>query len=278
MNTDNLFVPHQEFNSLLMIDHWIRKYPWLIAGFTTRQGGISQDYYHSFNLGLHVDDDPEHVISNRKKLLQLVDFTEDQWVSANQTHSDHLYHVGKNDGGKGLHSLETALDDVDGLYTTDDDKLLTSFYADCVPLFFLDPGLRLIGVAHAGWKGTVAEIGPKLIRRWEEQFGSRVEDIQVVIGPSIGGCCYEVNDAVISHIPEQFRVEPVVIAKENGKYMLDLKKCNANFLEKAGVPQQNIEISSWCTSCHQHLFFSHRKEQGRTGRMVAFIGQKGGKK
>ncbi len=274
LKNDEILIPHSMHKELLVLERWTDQFPWLVAGFTTRHGGNSRDPFHSLNCGLHVGDHSEDVVSNRRRLLQLTGYAEQEWVSANQTHSDHLYHVQPTDGGKGLHTLDSALQDIDGIFTDSPDLFLASFYADCVPLFFLDPVKRIIGMAHAGWKGTLAQIGPKMIKEWQSKFQSDPDHILAVIGPSIGGCCYEVDESVIEAFLQVTDINEFVIPTNHRKYMLDLKKCNVEFLKKAGLKGVNIEVSSWCTSCHVDLFYSHRKEQGRTGRMTAFMGKR----
>jgi YfiH family protein len=273
MLKNEAFMPCTSHKEVLFLGRWMDQHPWLTAGFSTRLGGRSHPPFESLNCGLHVGDRPIDVVQNRNRLILLQGFSFEQWTCANQVHGSRLHHVGVQDRGKGNASLDTAIPDVDGLYTSHRNIFLASFYADCVPLFFVDPVQRVIGIAHAGWKGTVSHIGRKMIQHWQEEFSSRLSDIQVAIGPAIGGCCYEVDDAVMDHIKpfaEHLSTEAFT-SNHNGKYQLDLKQINHDLIKKAGIPSENIEVSRWCTSCRSDLFFSHRKEKGKTGRMTAFI-------
>ncbi|GAA0364751.1 peptidoglycan editing factor PgeF [Bacillus horti] len=259
----------------LLIVSWMNAFPWLTVGFTTKLGGVSKGEYSSQNHGLHVGDENESVIQNRELLASRLSFSFEAWTSANQIHGTNIYEVKSTDRGKGRDHLDTEIDKVDGLYTKQRDILLASFYADCVPLFFLDPVKQLVGIAHAGWKGTAKQIGAELIEAWVSEQGSKREDIQVAVGPAIGQCCYEVSEDVVTHFQDFSSTHAIQESDSFGKYRIDLKQINVQFLLQAGILPKHIEVSSWCTSCNQNLFFSHRRDQGRTGRMVAFIAKKG---
>jgi YfiH family protein len=277
MGQSDLFRSYGVENEYLMIGKWVDEFPWLVAGFTTRKAGQSHAPFDSMNCGLHVGDDPTLVIKNRKQLSTFHGFSFKNWVSANQTHGSSLYQVSIKDGGMGSESLETAIQDTDAIYTDEKNIFLASFYADCVPLYFLDPINRLIGIAHAGWKGTAAHIGPKLASCWQENWGTSLSELRVVIGPSIGGCCYEVDSNITKHFIDQSQPtfsKECILPLSKGKFSLDLKQINYELLLQAGIKKENIELAKYCTSCRVDLFFSHRKEKGKTGRMAAFMGMK----
>lgn len=275
MNQREPFVPEHDQPILYPVK--INKaYPWLVAGFSTREQGESTGPFSSLNVGLHVGDRLDHVLENRKKIILSQGFLVEQWVSANQVHGANLYQVTAQDRGKGYVSLETAIPGTDGLFTKEKGIFLVSFYADCVPLYFIDIRQRIIGICHAGWRGTASQIGSRLIERWQKTFGSHLADIRVLIGPAIGPCCYEVDERVINHFTQFSKeISPASVQeKGNNKYMLDLKQINVDLLVQAGVKEEHIEVSHWCTSCHPEFFFSHRRDKGKTGRMMAFIGIK----
>lgn len=246
----------------------------LVVGFSTRSSGYSSGVYSSLNLALHVGDKEQDVIANRKKLTEIIGFSYDAWTCAEQVHGNDIEIITAEKRGRGRFTLEDAIPNVDGILTNNPDILLTSFYADCVPLYFFDPVKKVIGLAHAGWKGTVLKIGEKMIETMNHSFGSNLDDIKVAIGPSIGQCCYEVNDQVIAPLNSaiNFIPEEAIIYKENVHYDLDLKKINEQIIKKAGILPKNIEISSLCTSCNPDIFYSYRKEHGKTGRMASWIG------
>ncbi|WP_347550425.1 peptidoglycan editing factor PgeF [Pseudalkalibacillus hwajinpoensis] len=243
----------------------------LTAGFSTRKNGVSQAPFSSLNLGFHVQDQPEDVLSNRMTLGNAIDYPIDHWVVGEQVHGALLAKVSTSDCGRGVRDHKDAIKDVDGLYTDDHDVLLTALYADCVPLFFYAPSVGRVGIAHAGWKGTTKDIAGEMIRAWKAD-GITSEDIYTAIGPSIGKCCYEVDDGVIDQVKTVVEESEVFfVSKPNGKFQLDLKAVNRSLLRKAGIQENHIATSDYCTSCSS-LFFSHRNEKGRTGRMMGYIG------
>ncbi|MCE3202536.1 peptidoglycan editing factor PgeF [Paenibacillus sonchi] len=271
---------------LLHLEPWRAEHAEITAGFTGRQGGIGKAPYDSFNCAFHVGDEPSDVLGNRTLLAESLGFTLQDWTCGEQTHGKDIAVVKADDRGRGSLDRASAFQGTDGLLTNVPGVLLTSFYADCVPLYFYDPLKKVVGLAHAGWKGTVAEIAAAMVARMETGYGSRPQDILAGIGPSIGDCCYEVDDYVMNHIrqledglktaagsgPSQdlYRTSET----DDRKSMLNLKEMNRRIMIKAGILPTHIECTSWCTSCNQDLFFSYRKENGVTGRMTSWIGIK----
>lgn len=262
----------------LALKSWMKINSKVLAGFTTREGGNSTMPFDSMNMGFHVNDDPDKVRQNRKFFSEDISFPVENWVGSKQVHAANIVKVTKEDRGLGSLDFETALPDTDGLYTSDENILLTSLYADCVPLYFFSPNNHLIGLAHAGWKGTVAKIGPAMINTWHVEENVDVKSVFAAIGPSIGHCCYEVDDRVINEVKVALdgHAEDSVYKKNTaGNYQLNLKKLNEILLLRAGVLPENIIVSDQCTSCQNDVFFSHRKDNGKTGRMMSYIGRKG---
>ncbi len=258
-------------NRPLHIREWEEKQPNLVAGFTLRTGGVGKAPFSSRNMGLHVGDEAASVVENRKQLVQQLGMSFDAWTCAEQVHGNTVCQV--TAAGAGKESLADVIPAADGLHTNRRGVLLTSFYADCVPLYFLDPVNGAIGLAHAGWKGTVGRIAEEMVKAFHEHYGTRAVDLQVAIGPSIGGCCYEVDERILERVRESatnWRV--AVTPQENGRYLLDLPRLNQEILAESGVQETQILRTGWCTSCRTDLFFSHRKEAGKTGRMASFIG------
>lgn len=258
---------------LFMLQKWIDSAPGLTAGFTTRIA--DEQGTKACNTALHVGDDPANVIANRTNIASSLGFDLEAWTCAEQVHGNHVARVTRKERGKGRLSRESAVQQTDGLTTNESDVLLTSFYADCVPLYFFDPESKAIGLAHAGWKGTVLNIAGNMIRHFEEQYGTDRQRLLAAIGPSIGTCCYEVDERVIEKV-KQLSIPVEIVKKMNGHYDLDLKECNRQLMIKAGINPNCIEISTWCTSCEPEFFFSHRRDQGKTGRMASWIGWKKG--
>ncbi|HEX7066506.1 MAG TPA: peptidoglycan editing factor PgeF [Bacillales bacterium] len=244
-----------------------------VAGFSTRLQGTSKPPYESLNLGFHVGDESARVFENRRRFGERLGFLPDRWVCAEQVHGSNIEKVTGQDAGKGAKGLEGAVPETDGLYTREAGVLLSLGYADCVPLYFFAPGWNIAGIAHAGWRGTTSDIAGKMIECWGEQEEIPRDEIRVIIGPSIGECCYEVDQRVIN------KVEKVLNGKAGGVYRpldaehfkLNLKECNNRLCKKAGISEDHIEISSYCTSCSSDIFYSHRKENGQTGRMLGFV-------
>ncbi|QWU14928.1 conserved hypothetical protein [Paenibacillus sophorae] len=278
------FVQNSGSPALFSLKPWTDRFSEITAGFTGRTGGAGSSPYESLNCALHVGDIPEDVIKNRKTIAEILGFTLEDWTCGEQVHGAEIAVVTADDKGRGSLDRTSAFADTDGLLTDVPGVLLTSFYADCVPLFFFDPVSGAVGLAHAGWKGTVAEIALAMVLRMETVYGSRKENIRAAIGPSIGGCCYEVDDFVMNRVrgledslvQEQESAEGLYrpSTAHYGKMMLNLKELNRRIMIKAGILPTHIECTTWCTSCNHDLFFSYRKENGVTGRMASWIGIK----
>ncbi|MGO4697415.1 peptidoglycan editing factor PgeF [Paenibacillus sp. 2TAB26] len=266
--------------SLFLLSEWESHYDRLNAGFTGRQGGASEGHFSSLNMGLHVKDQDAAVISNRRLLTDAIGWPFEAWTCAEQVHGNQVWQVTEADKGKGRNSLDDVLKDCDAIMTNVPGVLLTSFYADCVPLYFYDPEHDAVALAHAGWKGTVQQIAIETVRAMEQAYGTDPKALVAAIGPSIGGCCYEVDGPVIEQVqalltdlsltPEE--AESMLKQSEDGKANLDLKEINRQIMIKAGILPIRIELTEWCTGCRRDLFFSHRKEGGLTGRMASWIG------
>lgn len=244
----------------------------IVAGFTTRNGGVSLPPYTSLNMGFHVQDVESAVKKNREIVASKIGFPLQSWIVGEQVHGAQIQKVTVKDTGSGAMQVEDAIKGVDGLYTNEPNILLTSLYADCVPLYFVSPKTNFIGLAHAGWRGTVGAIGPRMIDLWTEKEGVPLEDIHCVIGPAIGKQQYEVDQKVIDEVKKVCDSHFTVVSEN--KFLLDLQQVNRTLIEKAGIPAENIRKSSYCTASNLEFFFSHRKEKGKTGRMMSFIGRR----
>lgn len=226
------------------------------------------------NLGFNTIDSDCDILDNFKVICSQLESSIENSVLSQQTHKTDIRIVTSKDKGKGL-IKERNYSDVDGLVTDEKGITLFTFYADCVPLFFLDPVKNVAGVAHAGWRGTVGKIGENMINIMKNNYGSNKEDILVAIGPSIGNCCYEVNKDVFDRFDKNFKdISDIMTEKENGKWDLDLWKANETVLKESGILPENITVSKLCTNCNNDMFFSYRKEDGKTGRMGAAIALK----
>ncbi|MFB9325411.1 peptidoglycan editing factor PgeF [Paenibacillus aurantiacus] len=270
--------------SLFLLPSWMGRDDRLTVGFSSRLGGVSASPWSGLNLGLHVGDRPEDVVRNRELLAEALGWPFEAWTCAEQVHGSRVRRVTAEDRGRGRDSRESAIADTDALMTNEKDVLLASFYADCVPLYFWDPRQEAVALAHAGWKGTVAAIAARTVEAMNEAYGSQPADIRAAIGPSIGGCCYEVDENVLRHVrllldgteslgmAQAGGESPIIIPTSPGRARIDLKEINRQIMIKAGILPTHIEITQWCTGCRTDLFFSHRTERGQTGRMASWIG------
>ncbi|MDU2066753.1 MAG: peptidoglycan editing factor PgeF, partial [Sporomusaceae bacterium] len=236
-------------------------------GFSTRLGGTSDKPYRALNLGLHTGDQKQSVVANRRRFFQAIGLPMKRAVTAQQVHGAQIAIVTDQEAGMGMEVYDEALAKTDALITNVSNLPLFLCYADCVPVLIADPKEKVVAVVHAGWKGTVAKIAQKTVETMSESFGSKPENCLVGIAPSIGSCCYEVDDTVFFELQRAFSWWGRVIQPHGKKWFLDLWQANVQQLVDAGVPKEQIVVSGQCTSCHQDLFYSHRAEHGQTGRM-----------
>lgn len=241
-------------------------------GFSTRLGGVSPAPYQTLNLGLHTGDQAEKVVENRRRFCDVFQLDISKAVTAEQVHGDAITVVTEREHGRGILAYETAIPHTDALITNTPGIPLLLFYADCVPVYFLDPENRAIGIAHAGWKGTFAHIGAKTVAEMGRVYGTKPDNCLVAIGPSIGPCCYEVDRFVYELAITTFSyAEQLLSLTHPEKWRLDLWKANQLQLEEIGIPAENIKVAGICTSCNTNMYYSYRAENGVTGRMGALM-------
>lgn len=241
-------------------------------GFSGRKGGVSQGAYAGLNLSILTQDNLENVLENRRLLTAALGIELSQLVGAHQVHQDHVYKVTRMDQGRGAMNPATVIPATDALMTDIRGMALMAFFADCVPVFFLDPVKKAIALAHAGWKGTMLKIAARTAAAMGEAYGSKPEDLLVAIGPSIGSCHYQVDKPVIEKVKEAFPHNWYELFSKmcsEGRGQLNLWEANALQLRESGVPVENITIAGLCTYCCQEEFFSHRA--GMAGRQAALI-------
>lgn len=245
-------------------------------GFSTRVGGVSEGVCSTMNLSFSRGDDENAVRENFRRMANALDVEEDCFVFSQQTHTTNVRKVTLDDKGKGL-TRQLDYQDVDGLITNVPGLCLSTFYADCVPLYFVDPVQKAIGLSHSGWRGTVGKIGAVTVQKMREEYGSKPEDIIAAIGPSICQDCYEVSEDVIVEFQNNFDEKywkELYYRKENGKYQLNLWKANEIVLDEAGVLKEHIAVTNLCTCCNHEMLFSHRASNGKRGNLAAFMALK----
>ncbi len=270
--------------------------------FSTREGGVSKGIYASMNLSYTRGDETEAVDENFRRIAACMDCEPGDMVCSDQTHTDHIRLVTATDKGKGV-VIPKDYRDVDGLITKEKGIVLCTFFADCVPLFFVDPVKKAIGLSHSGWRGTVRKIGKKTVERMQEEFGTNPADIHAAIGPSICQECYEVSEDVIEKFREVFaenlweglfyparptdshgtiserasaergtcRRSAMPPEMQPGKYQLNLWEANRQIMLETGIPEAQIEVTDICTCCNPDFLFSHRASHGKRGNLGAFM-------
>ena len=240
--------------------------------FSTRLGGCSTGDLATMNLSSTRGDDPENVKENFQRFGAAVGFDPKDLVLSLQTHTTNVRLVTEEDRGKGF-TRPRDYKDVDGLITNVPGLVLATFYADCVPLYFVDPVHKAIGLSHSGWRGTVGRMGQATVEAMERSFGSQPKDLLCAIGPSICQDCYEVSrdvaEAFIFAFPTHEK--EILQAGALGKYQLDLWKANEIVLTEAGVLKEHIDLAGLCTCCNSSILFSHRASKGKRGNLGAFL-------
>lgn len=242
-------------------------------GFSTRLGGVSEGCYSSMNLSVTRGDREEDVRENFRRIADAIGVQCENMVFSQQTHTANVRVVTEADRGMGM-TRPLAWQDVDGLVTDVPGVCLVTFYADCVPLFFVDPVKKAIGLSHSGWRGTVAKIGKETIRQMQESYGCDPENILAAVGPSICQDCYEVSEDVIVQFQEHFLEKDwasLFYKKENGKYQLNLWKANELLFLESGIKKEHIAVTNVCTHCNSEVLYSHRTMGNRRGNLAAFL-------
>lgn len=241
--------------------------------FSTRNGGVSEGVYSTLNFSFSRGDNPEHVLENYKRIAAIFGKHIEDIVTSDQTHTTNIRRVTRADAGKGI-TRERDYHDIDGLLTNERGLILATFFADCVPLYFVDPVQHAIGLSHSGWRGTVGKMGLETVLAMKREFGSNEKDIVCAIGPSICKDCYEVSEDVILEFEHAFGSRLASFfyeQKGNGKYQLDLWEANRQVLLEAGILPEHIQVTDICTCCNFDLLFSHRASHGKRGNLGAFM-------
>jgi YfiH family protein len=241
-----------------------RDYP-IVCATSTRLGGISPKPYDTLNLAYHVGDDPDNVAENRRRFCHSLDIDTNSLVLAHQVHGDRIEVVEDKHAGCGAYRTSDAIPDTDAMITMSQSISIGIMTADCVPVMIYDPVRSVIGVAHAGWKSAVLMIAAKTVIKMDATYGTNPSDCMIAFGASIK-CCYEVGEEVISQFDNAFGEGKCTKGNK-----LDLPKAVELQLIDVGVKKENISSNSPCTACNLDLYYSHRAENGITGRMLSLI-------
>lgn len=231
-------------------------------GALTRLGGVSQGPFATLNLGHTVGDDPAAVEENHRRVFAALEIERDQVVSPYQVHGAAVRWVDETHAG-------TVQEATDGLLTATPGLALFFRFADCVPVLLFDPMRRVVGLAHAGWRGAANGVIAAAVAAFTRHAGSRPADLWAGIGPAIGPCCYRVGEDVAAAVAHACPPGSQVVRQEGEDLYLDLPGAVQAQLAAAGVGQ--VEMGNLCTSCRSDEWFSHRASHGRTGRFGVFI-------
>jgi YfiH family protein len=236
----------------------------VVQGIFTRHGGVSLHPWHSLNVGGGSGDTREHIIENRWRMFQSVGRKVESLFDVWQVHSSRVI---CSDTPRPLNQPHEK---ADAILTDNERVTLFMRFGDCVPIFIHDPIRRVVGIIHAGWQGTIDKIAAAAVQSMKMQYHCAPQDLLVGIGPSIGPDHYEVGDDVILKARQAFGNDASeILLKENGRTSMDLWKANSLILREAGV--KHIQVSGVCTACHVDDWFSHRAENGNTGRFGAIL-------
>ena len=246
------------------------RYDFVRHGFSTRLGGVSEKPFDTMNLSFTRGDDSTAVRENFVRFCRAIGVDADDVVISKQEHHTNIRNVTAADRGSGI-TRERLYTDVDGLLTDEPNVVLCTQYADCVPLFFVDPVKKVVGASHAGWRGTVAAIGAVTVERMVTDYGCRREDILAGIGPSIGKCCFEVDAPVYEAFSEMDVFDDGCVNCRGEKFDIDLWEVNRRVLRSAGIAEDHITVTDLCTRCHPDVFWSHRVTGPVRGSLAGFI-------
>ena len=239
--------------------------------FSTRLGGVSSGQFKSMNLSYSQGDNPENVDENYRLFCDALGFDIEKLVITSQVHGNEIKCICDEDIKPGtLNNRKFA--GFDGFVTNVQGVVLVTFHADCPAIFMADRVKKVVGVAHAGWKGTVKEVAKSLVEKFVFNYGSSPKDIICALGPAIGGCCFEVGKDILPNF-EKLGI-PNTYLKDIGKkdkVNIDLLEVNKQILLKEGILEENIVKSDVCTRCNYDLLFSHRATGGKRGGSAAFI-------
>lgn len=232
--------------------------------FFMRHGGVSQSYWASLNQGGMLGDQHLNVVENRKRIFDAFGRTVASIYDVWQVHGIEVVCADQP------RPLQADHVKADAILTNRPEITLMMRFADCVPIMFYDPVKKVVGIAHAGWQGTIRKICKEVVEKMINRYSSEPENIMAGIGPSIGPECYEIGNEVQDKVRESFgnQADNLLIIKNNRIY-LDLWKANRFILREAGI--KSIESLNICTACNTKDWYSHRAEKGKTGRFGALI-------
>jgi len=246
-------LPYFEFREIAALG-------WLKHAFLTRMGGTSPPPFDSLNLSINPGDSEEHVFRNKGRIGEVFGFDLEDLILLRQIHQDRILLL------KEPHDRLPADSEYDAVITDISDRFLGIKTADCLPVLIMDRATKVIAAIHAGRQGTALQVTRKALKMMKREWGCSYKDLWVALGPSIGSCCYEIDERVFLQ-----EWTPFSTMKEAGKWRIDLPRINIAQMKEEGIGEDQIFWIDLCTRCHSDLFFSYRGE-GQTGRQLSFIG------
>lgn len=239
--------------------------------FSTRLGGCSSGAMSALNTAFHTGDDDENVLENRRRLLKPFGYRPEEIVAGIQVHGTGVTRVTLTERGRGA-APGNFLGETDGLITVEPGLVLTAYAADCQLLFFVEPHIPVIALAHAGWRGALAGMAGLVVAYLQKHFAVEPSNLLAAISPAICPQCYRVDEEVAGCFRDAgWEGGPYLEPDAEGRFKLDLSSINAAQLRDAGIEEDHLVENSWCTACRPDLFYSYRREQGVTGRMMGFL-------
>ena len=262
-------VSHKAYSNLLQFES-LNTFDSLLHFSTTIDGGVSTDNYTSFNLGMYSGDDLQDVAENRSRLASMLSIPSENLLFPYQTHGDSVCIIDKEFTSKSKDEQLQLLNGVDALITNQIGVCVGVGTADCVPILIFDPKNKVFAAIHAGWRGTVTKLGPKVVEIMKTKFNSAPSDLLVGIAPSISPDYFEVGDEVVDEFAHAgFLIDDIGYYNfETSKFHIDLWFANELLLSQAGVRFDNIEVAGLCTYYHSDQFFSARRQGIQSGRMI----------
>ena len=250
----------------------LEKYSCINHAYSTRLGGVSKDEFKSMNLSFKCNDKRENVVENYKLFSKAAGFDYNSLTAAHQSHTCNVRVVTKKDAGRGICKPQDVFD-IDALVSNETGVTLVTFHADCSPVYFLDPDKKVIGLAHAGWRGTVNGIAKSVVEKMKEEYGCKPQNIVCAVGPTIEKCCFEVGEEVYNCFKnvDADNTDKVAFKTSDNKFYANILETNKQILISQGVLEENIFISDLCTKCNCDLLISHRATAGKRGVMAAMM-------
>lgn len=249
----------------------LNEYSGMLTHFmSTRLGGVSSGECSTLNLSFSRNDDRENVLENYRLLCTSAGIDTGSLVLTDQVHGTRVYKAGETDKGKGF-EIKSDIAETDGLLTTAPGVTMVTLHADCVPVFLFEPGIKAAALLHSGWKGTLRNIVSSALSEMKKLPGFDPKRLVALTGPSIGHCCFEVDEDVYALFREKYNDSEFYNSMPHKKWNIDLKGIIKRELADEGLDERNIHDSGLCTKCRRDLFFSHRGDMGRTGSMAAFM-------